>query len=218
MHFSAFPELSVTHQSKPQNTKHEVGGQEYNDAFDVSWTSWFIQTECDSFSGNILGDKEKRSEPRLQNPEVLDAREVHFGDSGDVVSVQIPAERNTGLGMWFESGRVREYRHTNNQKSTSAPTVSALGALVRRHTAAMNYWDLPSKENKMGWGFFFLPSSEIKCLLYFLAVIQCVSTEAVLYCICMLATRVYIHQFLLYGCAVYWNAVAVEELEREQKR
>lgn len=33
-------------------------------------------------------------ETNLQNPEVLDAREVHFGDSGDVVSVQIPAETN----------------------------------------------------------------------------------------------------------------------------
>ncbi len=36
-------------------------------------------------------------EINLQNPEVLDAREVHFSDSGDVVSVQIPTERNTGV-------------------------------------------------------------------------------------------------------------------------
>lgn len=47
--------------------------------------------------------KKKKSKPDLQNPEVLDAREVHFGDSGDVVSVQIPAERNTGLGTGFSS-------------------------------------------------------------------------------------------------------------------
>lgn len=35
---------------------------------------------------------------------------------------------------------------------------------------------------------------------------------------CMSAARVYIDWFLLYGSAVYWNAVAVEELEQEQKR
>jgi len=36
-----------------------------------------------------------KTETDLQDPEVLEAREVHFGDSGDVVSVQIPAERQT---------------------------------------------------------------------------------------------------------------------------
>lgn len=36
-----------------------------------------------------------KEDTNSQNPEVLDAGEVHLGDSGDVVSVQIPTERNT---------------------------------------------------------------------------------------------------------------------------
>lgn len=45
----------------------------------------------------------KKSKADSQNPEVLDAREVHFGDSGDVVSVQISAERETrdGVSDWI---------------------------------------------------------------------------------------------------------------------
>lgn len=42
-------------------------------------------------------ESKTKKETNLQNPEVLDAREVHFSDSGDVVSVQIPAERNTAV-------------------------------------------------------------------------------------------------------------------------
>lgn len=66
MHFLLFF-LSVTHQSKPQNTKHEVGGPEYNDAFDVSWESWFIQSECDRFSGNILGGKKQNKQKKVSH-------------------------------------------------------------------------------------------------------------------------------------------------------
>lgn len=42
------------------------------------------------FHQNIATKKERN----LQNPEVLDARKVHFSDSGDVVFIQIPVERN----------------------------------------------------------------------------------------------------------------------------
>lgn len=45
-------------------------------------TEWFISTKT-------------KKQTNLQNPEVLDAGEVDFSDPGDVVSVQIPAERNT---------------------------------------------------------------------------------------------------------------------------
>lgn len=38
-------------------------------------------------------DSETKRETNLQNPEVLDTGKVHLRDSGDVVSVQIPAER-----------------------------------------------------------------------------------------------------------------------------
>lgn len=37
-------------------------------------------------------DSETKRETNLQNPEVLDTGKVHLRDSGDVVSVQIPAE------------------------------------------------------------------------------------------------------------------------------
>lgn len=49
----------------------------------------------DGLSPQNVENKQKVT--NLQNPEVLDAREVHFSDSGDVVSVQIPTERNTGV-------------------------------------------------------------------------------------------------------------------------
>lgn len=38
-------------------------------------------------------DSETKRETNLQNPEVLDTGKIHLRDSGDVVSVQIPAER-----------------------------------------------------------------------------------------------------------------------------
>lgn len=34
-------------------------------------------------------------EVNLQNPEVFEPSKVHFGDSSDVVPVQVPADRNT---------------------------------------------------------------------------------------------------------------------------
>lgn len=45
----------------------------------------------------FLFERKTKKETNLQNPEVLEAREVHFSDSCNVVSVQIPAERNTGV-------------------------------------------------------------------------------------------------------------------------
>jgi len=39
----------------------------------------------------------RKIERNLQNPEVLEARKVHFSNSGDVVSVQIPTEKNTDV-------------------------------------------------------------------------------------------------------------------------
>lgn len=43
----------------------------------------------------FLSERKTKKETNLQNPEVLEAREVHFSDSCNVVSVQIPAGRNT---------------------------------------------------------------------------------------------------------------------------
>lgn len=63
-----------------------------NNIIHLLWVSmqWFLAT-------TFWQREKKEREPNLQNPEVLDAREVHFSDSGDVVSVQIPAERNTDV-------------------------------------------------------------------------------------------------------------------------
>lgn len=101
--------------------------------------------------------KINQSEPHLQNPEVLDAREVHFGDSGDVVSVQIPAGRNMGLGIQFESECRSSYKWNRthqqsekHQRSYCTGTGRILCMPICRHTTAMNYLNLPSKENKMG--------------------------------------------------------------------
>lgn len=49
-------------------------------------------TSPQSFNQDSADSATKR-ETNLQNPEVLDAGKVHLRDSGDVVSVQIPAEK-----------------------------------------------------------------------------------------------------------------------------
>lgn len=77
-----------------------------------------------------------------------------------------------------------EPAHTHSQKCTSVPTVKTLGKFCTcSNVDTLLLWIIeiyPAKKTKWDETFFF-PSSEIKCLLYFLAVIQSVLTEAVRY-------------------------------------
>ena len=58
-----------------------------------------LKTPESSLQNFVFYAETNEEETDLQNPEVLDTGEVHFGDSGDVVSVQIPTERNNSVNI-----------------------------------------------------------------------------------------------------------------------
>lgn len=142
--------LSVTHQSKPQNRKYEVEGQEYNDAFHISWTCWLIQSECESFSRNILGENEKKIKKESRLTESWGSwcqRSPLWWFWWCCFGSNLCREKHgTGLAIGFSSefrssctwNRTRE-QSEKHVRSYCTGTGRILHTLVCRHTAAMNY-------------------------------------------------------------------------------